>query len=312
VDNLLNKGQVKGISGGSAGISADWTSFRYSLNHITDECDEIVTSKRGSGTDNVHSVQVTSVNLPADQVSVTLSGPSGASGQLVVTWNGPGGNAAINNNTRSVGSYTFNPPLGNLVSGQYTGVTAQWTVNGVTASGSKTSNFRVLGTYTQTQYNTPAESQCSGSSGTAYLTTGPTSCPWSTISLISQFITQAWINGSGATINYDLIQEYLAGCSPPQGGNQNYFRRVGQVTPACGGQGLSDTTVAADFDSTNHPLSCGDSVLIVGLGGGVGTVKTVTDKCPACTGQAHIDNYNTGSACSLSTLPGRMTIRINR
>jgi len=56
VDNLLHKGQVKGQGGGSAGISADWTGIRYTLNHITDECDEIVVGKRGSGTDNVVSI----------------------------------------------------------------------------------------------------------------------------------------------------------------------------------------------------------------------------------------------------------------
>jgi len=53
VDNLLHKGQVKGQGGGSAGISADWTGIRYTLNHITDECDEIVVGKRGNGTDIV-------------------------------------------------------------------------------------------------------------------------------------------------------------------------------------------------------------------------------------------------------------------
>jgi hypothetical protein len=200
------------------------------------------------------------------------------------------------------------------VTGQYTGVTAQWTVSGTTATGTYTKDFDVLGVYTQTQYNTPAESQCSGASSTAYLTPGPSACAWSTVSLISQFITQAWINGSGATNHYGLIQTYLAGCSPPSGGNQNYFREVSQVLPGCSSPNnfLSSTTVAVDVFSTGHALSCGDTVLIVGLGGGVGTVKTVTDSCSACTGQAHIDNYNTSSACSLPTLPSYMTIRTNR
>ncbi len=193
-------------------------------------------------------------------------------------------------------------------------MTAQRTVGGTPASGSYTNNFDVLGSYLHTQYNTPAESQCTGGSGTAYLTAGPTACTWSTVSLISQFISQAWLNGSGSTINYGLIQEYLAGCSAPTGGYQNYFREVSQVLPGCSSPNnfLSNTTVAVDVFSTGHPLSCGDQVLIVGLGGGVGTVKTATDSCPKCKGQAHIDNYNSSSACALSSLPNAPTIRINR
>ncbi len=273
-----------------------------------------VAAQSASSTANVIRAQVTSVDLPSDQVGVTLSGPSGMSGQLVVTWNGPGPNSAIDNNTRGVGSYTFNPSLGSLAKGQYTGVTAQWTVGGTPASGSYTNNFNVLGSYLHTQYNTPAESQCTGGSGTAYLTAGPTACAWSTVSLISQFISQAWLNGSGSTINYGLIQEYLAGCSPPAGGNQNYFRKVSQVTPGCGSPNnfLSGTTVAVDVFSAGHPLQCGDSVLIVGLGAGAGTVKTATDSCPACNGKALVDDYNTSTACSLTSLGTYMTIRTNR
>jgi hypothetical protein len=257
---------------------------------------------------------VDSINLPSDQVQVTVKGGSSTyQGSLLVTWNGPSGNANIASGTYAPGTYTFNPGLGSLVTGQYTGVTARWTLGGKTATGSRTSNFNVLGTYLHTQYNTPAESQCSGPQGPAYLTAGPPSCPWNSVSLIQNFVAQAWTNGSGVTINYGKTQEYLAGCAAPPGGNQNYFCEVSTITPSCGTPNnyLSGTTVAVDRSSAGHPLDCGDQVLIVGQGGGVGTVKTATDACYACIGVAQIDNYNTSSACFLGGNAYYKTIRLN-
>ena len=70
--------------------------------------------------------------------------------------------------------------------------------------------------------------------------------------------------------------------------------------------------VAVDVSSAGHPLQCGDSILIVGLGAGAGTVKTATDSCPACNGKAQVDDYNTSTACSLTSLGTYMTIRTNR
>ncbi len=95
------------------------------------------------------------------------------SGQLVITVGGSGPSYQPVNQTQSGGSYTFSFQPSNLPTGQYSQVTAQWTVGGKTATGSRSVSFNVLGSYTHTQYNTPAESQCSGATGTAYLTTGP-------------------------------------------------------------------------------------------------------------------------------------------
>lgn len=126
--------------------------------------------------------------------------------------------------------------------------------------------------------------------------------------LITQFISQAWENGSGSTEHYGLIQEYLAGCSPPPGGSENYFREVSTVEPACGGS-LSNTTVA--INKSNTDLGCGDSVLIVGLGSGVGTVKEVTDHGGRLS-LTQLDNYTTSNACSnINDLGNFQTIRLN-
>src|SRR6185437_15828861 len=84
--------------------------------------------------------QVTRVDLAGDEIDVSLQGASGTSGTLVVTWNGPSGNSDIVNTSKAVGSYTFNPALGTLVAGQYTGVTAQW----LGANATFSNNFDVL------------------------------------------------------------------------------------------------------------------------------------------------------------------------
>jgi hypothetical protein len=93
----------------------------------------------------------------------------------------------------------------------------------------------------------------------------------------------------------------------------NYFREVSQVVPGCGTPSnfLSDTTVAAPIQ--NGPFRCGDQVLILGLGSGGQTAKTVTDECPACEQTlTQLDNFNTSSACGLTSLGNFKTIRINR
>jgi hypothetical protein len=326
VATITSTGTATGQSGGTATIKALYRDNYYTYDYVRIECIPHERELAAYGTANVISVQVTSVDLPSDQVKVTLSGPSGASGQLVVTWNGPSGNAAIDNNTRGVGSYTFNPPLGNLVTGQYSGVTAQWTANGVTATGSKTYNFNVLGTWRHSQYNTPTESSCSGSSSPAY-EVNVTTCAYQTGNLILQFINQAWLNGSGKTTNpyYGYYTEQNAqycinhGYLPGDASGKS-FAFEPRIIPYCGSSySLGTSTLAWNFSSST--LVCGDQVLIVGYGSSPGTVKTVADKCAdvsqnpkGCT-STQLDNYSSVAACdphSIIDLGNFRTIRLGR
>ena len=314
IATVNSSGTVKGQSGGSTSITAAYSDYTYTWdgNYFGEGsgcCEGTLLQGIVSGTVNVYGVQVTSVNVTSDQVGVKLTGPSGASGQLVVTWTGPSGNANIASAAYGPGTYTFNPNLSNLVSGQYTGVTGQWTVNGTPATGSYTTNFYVLGSYTQSQYNTPAESQCTGGTGPGFVTTGPKACSWTGVNMISNFISQAWVNGSGASNSYGLLQEYTT-CSAPSGGSSNYFQEVSTISPGCSAGSLGGTTVAWP-KSKNSNLQCMDQVLIVGLGTGAGTVKTVTDNCPGCV-STQLDNYSTSNACSLTGLGTYSTIRVNR
>jgi len=320
-------GFVTALNPGTASIRAMYGDFWYSYDNYYMECIEHWRVLPAYATVKVVSVQVTSVDLPSDQVKVTLSGPSGASGQLVVTWNGPGPNTAIDNNTRSVGSYTFNPTLSGLAIGQYTGVTAQWTVNGLTATGSSTYNFNVLGTWRHSQYNTPTESSCSGPSSPAY-EVNITNCDHQTNNLITQFINQSWLNGSGKATNlyYGYHTEQNAqwcinhGYLPGDASGKS-FAFEPRIIPYCGSSySLGTDTVAWNFSSTTT-LDCGDQVLIVGYGSSPGTVKTVTDRCadvsqnPNGCSDAQLDNYTTGAACaprSFNDLGNFKTIRLGR
>jgi len=75
---------------------------------------------------------------------------------------------------------------------------------------------------------------------------------------------------------------------------------------------IGNNTVAFNTGDTN--LACGDQVLIVGLAGSPGTVKTLTGACPKCT-SVQLDNYTTAAAFAVGSLQdfgNFQTIRINR
>jgi hypothetical protein len=302
-----------GVGGahGSAFVSLPWGARNRCPNHGTTPAEPL------SGL----SVSVTTVDLPSDKVTVSLSGPSGISGTLSVTWSGPGPNPAIAYLNEGPGTYTFNPNLNGLQPGQYTGVAAQWTVPGGAASGSKNYNFNVLGTWRHSQYNTPTEINCSVPTSPAY-TVNSTTCAYSTNNLRAQFISQSWENGSGQSISsyYGYTAEQNAqwcishGYLPGDATGKS-FAFEQRIIPSCGsGYSLNTNTVAWNFSST-QTLNCGDQVLIVGLGAGAGTVKTVTDKCGAGCSNTQLDNYTTVPNCDphqFVDLGNFTTIRLGR
>jgi hypothetical protein len=250
----------------------------------------------------------------ADEVRVQLE-PANLSGNLLVKAQGPSVSKTLFNATQSGGEHTFSFDRNNLPNGQYTSVTAQWTISGNSITGSKSVSFNVLGTYRHSQYNTPAESSCVGSGANAYAVNSVT-CAYQTNSLKSDFIGQSWLNGSGITINsyYGYNTEQNAewcidhGFLPADAPGKS-FAFVPQILPSCQTY-LDNTTVARSPNDPN--LTCGDQVLLVGFGSN--TVKTVTDRCPGCT-TTQLDNYTTQSACiprAFTDLGNFKTIRVNR
>ncbi len=157
-----------------------------------------------------------------------------------------------------------------------------------------------MGTYHQTQYNTPAESSCTG--GPQDITVWDNSCHGTNTTVISGFdfrvTNPAGGTGSGHSINWgDVYQEFT--CS----GGSGVLRGHQTITGTLGS--LNDATVAAC--SSSELYAAGTQVYIVGEG-----VKTVTDRCPACCNDVtHLDNYTTNTQCSnVPSLPDALTIRL--
>lgn len=253
-------------------------------------------------------VLVTKADIRTNTIDVLLS-PTTDSGQFVLTLVGDT-NTVLFQGTRAGGSYHFNfgpsqGALSGLPEGQFTQVRADWTVSGTTETASATVAFRVLGEYRHSQYNIPDEASCPGGSARAWITDAQ--CNFTQTTLRASFIAQANLNGSGTSIQFGGIQREqfcLARQFNPPPGAQNHSFRPGVSSGTCN-VGLGNNTVARN---RNHPfLSCNDEVLIVGLGA-PGTIKTVTDECPACP-ERQLDNFTTASACAPGAIPdlGRFT-----
>ena len=250
-------------------------------------------------------VTVTQATIVSDEIKVKLE-PANLSGTLVITASvtpasGPAFTHTIHTVTKPSGEHTFSFNRPSLPNGQYTSISAKWTPLGTDVTDSETVSFLVMGSYRHSQYNTPNESECDGNPAAAYITNP--SCVFTSTTLLDDFIPQSWLNGSGITISHGSEQNeaYCLSHGTPPGDASGRSFRPQAIAPSCAGAGVSDTTVAKGDDA---PLVCGDQILIVGLGAGTNpaTVKSVTDRCPACTGHLQLDNYTTQPACAAGSI----------
>ncbi len=317
VDSFLNAAFVRLKWPGTASIDACMVACKsWNYNIAVNDCECLREESVCDSNSSFSPAQVTvgpvvrviTADITSDRIEISLH-PSAASGRLVATLIGDGGNVILSDAVRSGGNHilSFNPA--NLPSRQYTAVRADWTINGVTGTDTRGVSFRVLGTYRHSQYNTPSEATCTGLPEDAFITNA--ACAFTSTTLRSDFISQVNLNGSGRSINFgDVVREVFCiqpSRNPPPNSSGRSFRQQ-QIVPACSGQGLSDATVAR---MSGHPhLNCGDQVLIVGLGANPGTIKTVTDLCPGCP-ETQLDNYTTDSRCSdVLDLGSFVTIRL--
>jgi hypothetical protein len=273
---------------------------------INAQIEDFDSDESASVTVCVNTIAITIADIRTDRIEVVL--PASGSGELVLTLMGDM-NVPLFDGIKSDGMYTFSFMPRTLPEGQFTKVQAAWTVNGSTRTASRDVHFRVLGSYRHSQYNVPDESTCDALTSLGYITTS--SCVFKSAQLRSMFISQANLNGSGHSINFGDIKREAFCIAPshhPPPGAANRSFRPGAVTPTCSGQSLNDSTVAR---RPGHPLlDCGDQILIVGLGTGVGKIKTVTDLCPACP-ENQLDNFTTKKACSkIGDLGHYNTIRL--
>lgn len=265
----------------------------------------------GAGTQaNVVKVTVNSANLWNNQISVALTGDPSASGTLTISLIGAStytfqyGSSAV-----GPGNYTVTMNRTNIPADTYTSIQATWNVPSAAKSGALNIKWKVLGLIRHSQYNTPYESACSGSSAPAWII-NVSNCTFTQIQggLNSAFIDQTVLNGTGVS-NSHGIMKYTPGtknqCAYPTGSNDsNTFLQVSSVTGSCN-RILDTTSVATNPNPVTDvtTFGCGDNLSLISSGNAQQAMKYPEDYCPACNAgfngtNGHIDNYSTNQACT--------------
>lgn len=268
-------------------------------------------SAQGSGSITVVQVQITSANLETNQVNVTISGPSGTSGTLEVIANGSTNNPQVTyNGGAAVGPGSYTVPLNrpSMPADTYSSVKAIWNYNPIpaTTTFNLTRPWLVLGVIRHSQYNTPYESACTGPPQTAWVFTS--NCSFTQVALKSDFVSQTYLNGSGASQGYGDLQfnngSLCSGKYPNGANTQNSFLQVSSITGACGTPVVGGDSVAT-YPSPNvgNPYGCGDNIQLVTSSNANQALKHVADYCPACSSgfsgtNGHMDDYSSVQACS--------------
>ncbi|HXE90969.1 MAG TPA: hypothetical protein VNK82_08415 [Terriglobales bacterium] len=249
-------------------------------------------------------VTITSADITQDLITLELVGPGTGSLRLEVKGaNGQPPIQVINTGTSSLaaGTYNYTFDLNTIPIGEYFTTTATWTVNSIAGVSTQATHFKVLGSYRQSQYNTPAENRCTGNP--TPVTVYNNNCSATAATMIDGFVFRVTNpqggTGSGHSISFgDVKQEFF--CS-----NRGDFRSFQTITGTLGP--VNNSTVAVC--GTSELYQANMRVFIRGVG-----VKSVTDRCPACCiDVTHLDNYTTDTRCSgiqdLTAAPA-LTIRL--
>ena len=267
-------------------------------------------------------VQITKADIVANQITVSMI-PTGLSGTLTLTANGPSINKQLYSGVQSGGTTTFPFSRTTLPVGSYTYVKATWNVSGSgTVSATQSVSFNVLGVYRHSQYNSPQESYCTGTASQGWFV-NINNCTFTPTTFKSDFISQVGINGSGIAQNGQKVQRTHQCSNYPSGANaDNALAAVTTINGSCLQPVVADQTVATYPYPPDNTASwnCSDSIELVTSSDANLAQKTVKDSCPACSGDfrgaaGHIDNYTSAPYCSghdVGDLPGvnYLTIRL--
>lgn len=263
-------------------------------------------------------------------VGVRISLPDQTTGQLTLTFTGEEGTASQAFPQLASGSARLRLDFEEIDPGTYSSASAQCTAEGGTVKSPKLQipdEWVYFGKVRYTQYNVPSESPCPAGSSAAWLVTPQ--CEFTQIALKPQFISQAWINGTGLSDSYGILKNAAAvglgdqsgpcaGDYPPgavghgaTGGNT--FEVVKTVTGSCN-IALTDNDSAA-FPSTSlsgvKRLACGDEVNLDAGAHGTEYTRTRADTCPVCSdpstfagADGHVDSYSSNQTCQSG--PGKL------
>jgi hypothetical protein len=162
--------------------------------------------------------------------------------------------------------------------------------------------WNVLGVVRYSQYNTPAESGCTGGSSEIFVVkisekAGKTSCTFTVATMIESFLTQTDTNGTGSSIGYGLVKPggitRMNSCPKPWPAGattDNSYVQVSSVTGKCNTPLIAGTSVAT------LPLDCGEALLLVDSTNVNYGNKAGADRCPLCS-KSHIDSYSSTQSC---------------
>lgn len=272
-------------------------------------------------------------------VTVNLTGPSGTSGDLTLSFTGSKQQYSQTFPALQPGTHILDLTLSDVTADKYTSVDGTWATNieSVDAlSYTLTSPWIYFGYVRYTQYNVPYESACSGAPGGAWLVT--TSCTFTKIGLNSTFTSQAWLNGTGVSTSYGILKnaaavnlgdqkgpckgKYPSGAIGHGTTGGNTFEIVSSITGSCN-KTLVDNQSAA-VPASGSPLksvplsglaalSCGDQ-LNLDTGNNVSAYgRTAADLCSACSNSStftggtvgHVDSYSSSQTCQSG--PGKLS-----
>lgn len=262
-------------------------------------------------------VKINSASIIKNKVSITLSGSPEASGPLTLTANSDQSTFTTNaKGGANVGPGTYNVSFDRpkMPIGTYSSLKATWKVGSTSASSdfSLQNTWTVRGLVRHSTYNTPTETKCTGKNNDAWIVSQK--CVFTKTKLMSDFITQTKINGTGNSSSYGLIKPANITIEPtlckkvkkPSGFDQSKaFFQVPKVTGRCNTSLVGGKSIATNPDPYNASATdakCGDNNLLVNTGGINFSVKSVQDLCPACVKdfngtKGHIDNYVSDEAC---------------
>lgn len=281
------------------------------------------------------SVEIVAADVTQNQIQVRLE-PAGAAGTLTLELRDPDtqvilnaqprtGSAEIQNETFDLDNWT------DEAIGQYTRLRATWTVGTAEAQAELVfpdgMRLDVLGGYTHTQYQAISEQNFTDNATAACLVIG-NRCTYQQITLRSDFLHQVIYNtGHGMSLNHGRLQwgDWCANngyppptaCAPIEEDEVRTFIVVDTYQGACGSPVIPGTTVAVGLNrntlAPENPdsLRCGERIFIYQPDyPELQVIKTITDRCPNCANERHVDNYVEESATPI-TYPGSpLTIRL--
>lgn len=305
-----SRNQITGVSAGTTKHYAQGQPMYWGHAEYYQSCP--ITQPVPNANTNVVQVQITDADIENNDVDVTLTGPAGTTGTLVITANGSSNNPQVTaNGGAAVGPGQYQVPLNRpaMPVDTYTSVTAKWNAgsNPASATFSLPRTWTVLGIFRHSQYNTPTESACTGSPQTAWVFN--LSCKFTQVSLKSDFVLQTFTNGSGQSLGYGDLQynngHTCSGKYPNGATTQNSFLQVATITGSCGTPVIGGGSVATNPNPAivGGLYVCQDNILLVTSQNVNQAIKHVADFCPACSGQfngtlGHIDDYSSSASCS--------------